>query len=192
MFEITKEAEEYIANLFAEQDEKDLALKIGVDNAGSPNALVSFNFCFPKDLSDDYQKFAYQGFDAYIKQENLEHLKESNIELKEEGSHKKLTILAPNAKGTPPSEDAPLEEKIKWTIAADITPMLASHGGFVELVKITEDKDVILNFGGGCQGCSSVKVTLKNGVEGQLKSKHPEIRNVLDATDHTDSKNAYM
>lgn len=192
MFEITKDAEEYIANLFAEQDEKDLALKIGVDNAGSPNALVSFNFCFPKDLSDDYQKFAYNGFDAYIKQENLEHLKESNIELKDEGNGKKLTILAPNAKGTPPSADAPLEEKIKWTIAADITPMLASHGGFVELVEITADKDVVLNFGGGCQGCSSVKVTLKNGVEGQLKSKHPEIRNVLDATDHSETKNAYM
>jgi Fe-S cluster biogenesis protein NfuA len=31
-------------------------------------------------------------------------------------------------------------------------------------VEITKDMDVILNFGGGCQGCSSVKVTLKNGV----------------------------
>jgi Fe/S biogenesis protein NfuA len=50
----------------------------------------------------------------------------------------------------------------------------------------------VLNFGGGCQGCSSVKVTLKNGVEGQLKAKHPEIRNVLDATDHTQTTNAYM
>jgi hypothetical protein len=52
-------------------------------------------------------------------------------------------------------------------------------------VEITKDMDVILNFGGGCQGCSSVKVTLKNGVEAQLKSIYPEINNVLDVTDHS-------
>jgi Fe/S biogenesis protein NfuA len=192
MFEITTEAEDYIADLFEQQDEKDLSLKIGVDNAGTPNALVSFNFCFPKDLGDEYQKFEYKGFDSYINKEHFEFLKGSNVELKDEGNGKKLTILAPNAKGTPPADDASLEEKIKWTIAADVTPMLASHGGFVELVEITGDKDVVLNFGGGCQGCSSVKVTLKSGVEGQLKSKHPEIRNVLDATDHSETTNSYM
>jgi Fe-S cluster biogenesis protein NfuA len=46
------------------------------------------------------------------------------------------------------------------------------------------------NFGGGCQGCSSVKVTLKNGVEAQLKSIYPEINNVLDVTDHSQKENA--
>jgi Fe/S biogenesis protein NfuA len=59
-------------------------------------------------------------------------------------------------------------------------------------VEITKDMDVILNFGGGCQGCSSVKVTLKNGVEAQLKSIYPEINNVLDVTDHSQKENAYM
>nr|SMN01863.1 NfuA Fe-S protein maturation [uncultured Candidatus Thioglobus sp.] len=112
--------------------------------------------------------------------------------LKDEGSAKKLTITAPNAKGEAPKDDAPLEEKIKYTIAAEVNPQLASHGGFVDLVEITGDKDVILNFGGGCQGCSSVKVTLKNGVETQLKSIYPEIRNILDVTDHTQKENAYM
>jgi Fe/S biogenesis protein NfuA len=50
----------------------------------------------------------------------------------EEGSSKKLTITAPNAKGEAPKEDAPLEEKIKYTIAAEVNPQLASHGGFVD------------------------------------------------------------
>ena len=192
MFEITPEAETYIADLFSQQDEKELSLKIGVESPGTPNALVSFNFCFPKDLGDEYQKFEYIGFNSYINKEHFEFLKGSNVELKDEGNGKKLTILAPNAKGTPPAADASLEEKIKWTIAADLTPMLASHGGFVELIEITKDMDVVLNFGGGCQGCSSVKVTLKSGVETQLKAKHPEIRNVVDSTDHSDTANSYM
>jgi Fe/S biogenesis protein NfuA len=119
-------------------------------------------------------------------------LKDSEVALKEEGSSKKLTITAPNAKGEVPKDDAPLAEKIKYTIAAEVNPQLASHGGFVDLVEITDDMDVVLNFGGGCQGCSSVKVTLKNGVEAQLKSIYPEIKNILDVTDHSQKENAYM
>jgi Fe/S biogenesis protein NfuA len=69
---------------------------------------------------------------------------------------------------------------------------LASHGGFVDLVEITPKKEVVLNFGGGCQGCSSVNLTLKDGVEKQLKDLYPEIVAILDATDHSNKENAYM
>ena len=192
MFSITDEAQTYVADLFAQQDEKDLGLRVEVEQAGSPAATVTFNFCFPKDLNAGYQAFEYQGFKAYINEQNFEYLEESEVALKDEGAGKKLTITAPNAKGEEPGEDAPLAEKIKYVIAAEISPSLASHGGFVELVEITDEMDVILNFGGGCQGCSSVKVTLEQGVEAQLKARFPEIRSVRDATDHSDTQNAYM
>lgn len=192
MFEITDEAQIYVANLFASQDEEDLGLKVEIENAGTPVAKVSFNFCFPKELSSDYFEFGYEGFKAYINETNFDYLKGSEVALKDEGAGKKLTITAPNAKGKEPDENASLEEKIKYMIAAEISPTLASHGGFVELIEITQDKDVILNFGGGCQGCSSVKMTLEQGVEKQLKARFPEIKSVRDATNHTDNSNAYM
>lgn len=192
MFNITDEAEIYVADLFAQQGEQDLGLKVDIEKAGTPAAAVTFNFCYAKDLSKAYSKFDYKGFMVFINNANFEYLKDSEVALKEEGSAKKLTITAPNAKGKAPKDDAPLEEKIQYTIAAEVNPQLASHGGFVDLVEITEDMDVILNFGGGCQGCSSVKVTLKNGVEAQLKSIYPEIKNILDVTDHTKKENAYM
>ena len=192
MFKIDDQAEKYIADLFDQQEDKTLALKIEVTQAGTPMAAVSFNFCFPKDLAKTYQKFSYQGFDAYIDQVNFVYLEESKVELKEDGSQTKLTILAPNSKGEIPKDDAPLAQRITYAIAAEITPQLAQHGGFVELVEITKDNSVVLNFGGGCQGCSSVKLTLKNGVETQLKAKFPEIKAVLDVTDHTQKDNAYM
>lgn len=192
MFNITDEAQAYVADLFEQQNEKDLGLKVDIEKAGTPVASVTFNFCYPKDLSKGYQKFEYEGFNSYIDEANFEYLIDSEVALKTEDSSKKLTITAPNAKGEAPKDDAPLEEKIKYTIATEVSPQLASHGGFVELVEITKDKDVILNFGGGCQGCSSVKVTLKNGVESQLKSKYPEIKSVQDVTDHTQKENAYM
>lgn len=192
MFNITDEAQVYVAELFAQQDEKDLGLKVDIEKAGTPAAAVSFNFCFFKDLAKTYQKFEYQCFNAFIDECNFDYLKDSEVALKSEDSAKKLTITAPNAKGEAPKDDAPLEEKIKYTIAAEVNPQLASHGGFVELVEITNETDIVLNFGGGCQGCSSVKVTLKDGVEAQLKSLFPQIRNVLDVTDHSHKENAYM
>ncbi len=192
MFNISDEAQKYVADLFTQQDEKDLALKVDIEKAGTPVATVTFNFCFAKDLAKSYTKFAYEGFNAYIDECNIDYLKDSEVALKEQDSAKKLTITAPNAKGEAPKQDAPLEEKIKYTIIAEVNPQLASHGGFVELVEITKDTDVVLNFGGGCQGCSSVKITLKNGVEAQLKSLFPEIRSVLDVTDHSHKENAYM
>ena len=192
MFNITEEAQTYVSDLFAQQDEKDLGLKVDIERAGTPAAAVTFNFCIPKELGKNYFKFAYEGFFAYIDEANFKYLEESEVALKDEGAGKKLTITAPNAKGEEPSEDAPLEEKIKYMIAAEISPGLASHGGFVELVEITKDKDVVLNFGGGCQGCSSVKLTLEQGVEQQLKARFPEIKSVRDMTDHSQTDNAYM
>lgn len=192
MFKIDSQAEAYIADLFTQQEDKSLSLKVDVEKAGTPVATVGFNFCFPKDLSDSYQKFEYNGFDAYIDEKNFPYLEESEVQLKEEGSQQKLTILAPNSKGEAPKDDAPLKERIEYILTAEVSPMLAQHGGFVELVKITDDNSVVLNFGGGCQGCSSVKLTLKNGVETQLKAKFPEIKAVLDVTDHTDTSQAYM
>ena len=192
MFSITEEAEIYVADLFEQQDEKDLGLKVDVEKAGTPVATVTFNFCIKNDLPDSYQEFPYVGFSAFIDESNNQYLSDSHVALKVDGTNKKLTITAPNAKGEAPKDDAPLEEKVLFTIVTEVNPSLASHGGFVDLVEITKKNEVVLNFGGGCQGCSSVNLTLKDGVEKQLKALYPEISAVLDATDHSYKENAYM
>ena len=192
MFSITEEAEIYVADLFEQQDEKDLGLKVDVEKAGTPVATVTFNFCIKSDLPDSYQEFPFVGFSAFIDESNNQYLSDSHVALKVDGTNKKLTITAPNAKGEAPKDDAPLEEKVLFTIVTEVNPSLASHGGFVDLVEITKKNEVVLNFGGGCQGCSSVNLTLKDGVEKQLKALYPEISAVLDATDHSYKENAYM
>ena len=192
MFSITEEAEIYVADLFEQQDEKDLGLKVDVEKPGTPVATVTFNFCIKSDLPESYQEFPFVGFSAFIDESNNQYLSDSHVALKIDGTNKKLTITAPNAKGEAPKDDAPLEEKVLFTIVTEVNPSLASHGGFVDLVEITKKKEVVLNFGGGCQGCSSVNMTLKDGVEKQLKGIYPEISAVLDATDHSYKENAYM
>ena len=192
MFTISNEAEIYIAELFVNQGEKDLGLKVEVEKAGTPVANVTFNFCRPSELHKKYEKFPYIGFDVYVAVTYIDALKDADVALKTEGLTKKLTITAPNAKGDAPSKDSPLKERIKYTIITTINPSLASHGGFCELIDVTEKNEVVLNFGGGCQGCSSVAITLKDGIEGQLKTLYPEVAGILDYTDHSDTTNAYM
>lgn len=57
--------------------------------------------------------------------------------------------------------------------------------------ELFEEDIAVLRFGGGCQGCGMVDVTLKNGVEKTLLEQIPQLREVRDVTDHTVTENAY-
>ena len=98
----------------------------------------------------------------------------------------------PNAKMLKVSADSPIEDQINYILYSDINPGLASHGGAVSLVEVIDGQVAILKFGGGCQGCSAVDLTLKEGVEKTLVEKVPGLTAVKDTTDHTVTDNAFM
>ena len=103
----------------------------------------------------------------------------------------KLTIKAPNAKMPRVDADSTIEDRINYVLYNEVNPSLAAHGGDVSLVEVTDEQVAILEFGGGCQGCSAVSVTLKDGVEKTLIEQIPELAGVRDMTDHTDRTNAF-
>jgi Fe/S biogenesis protein NfuA len=86
--------------------------------------------------------------------------------------------------------DDPVAQRVQTVIDERIAPSLASHGGWVELLEIDGDAAVI-QFGGGCQGCGMSQVTLKEGIESAILSEVPEIKRVLDNTDHESGANPY-
>ena len=90
------------------------------------------------------------------------------------------------------SDDSPLEDQINYVLHSQINPSLASHGGMVSLIEIVEDNVAVLQFGGGCQGCGMVDVTLKDGVEKTLLETLPQLTAVRDVTDHSVTENAYF
>ncbi|MGP1954017.1 MAG: NifU family protein, partial [Arsenophonus sp. NC-QC1-MAG3] len=66
-----------------------------------------------------------------------------------------------------------------------INPQLANHGGWISLIRITDDKYAIIQFSGGCNGCSMVAFSLKEGIEKQLLNIFSgELKGVKDLTDH--------
>ena len=58
-------------------------------------------------------------------------------------------------------------------------------------IEFNDKSEVILQFGGGCQGCGMIDVTLKHGIEKTLVDQLPEITAVKDITDHSQNENAY-
>ena len=85
----------------------------------------------------------------------------------------------------------PLEEKINYVLYSEINPGLAAHGGEVSLVEVLDGETAILQFGGGCQGCGMVDLTLKDGVEKTLLEQVEGLKRVQDVTDHSFRENAY-
>ncbi len=60
-----------------------------------------------------------------------------------------------------------------------VRPYLQADGGDVELVDINDDtKIVTVKLTGACGGCPSAAMTLKSGVEHQIKKFAPEIKSV--------------
>jgi Fe/S biogenesis protein NfuA len=89
------------------------------------------------------------------------------------------------------SDDSPIEDRVNYLLYNEVNPGLAAHGGNVSLEEIFEENVAVLRFGGGCQGCGMVDVTLKNGVEKTLLEQIPQLKEVRDVTDHTVKENAY-
>ena len=71
-----------------------------------------------------------------------------------------------------------------------INPSVATHGGHIALVDVQADTAYI-RLEGGCQGCGMADVTLKQGVEVEIKKEVPSIAHVLDVTDHDGGSNPY-
>ena len=72
----------------------------------------------------------------------------------------------------------------------ELNPRVASHGGRITLVDI-EGSTMRITMGGGCQGCSSSQVTLRQGVEVMVRRVAPEITEIIDVTDHTSGTAPY-
>lgn len=77
----------------------------------------------------------------------------------------------------PMHPDAPLVEKVKKVLEA-IRPAVRNDGGDIEFVSMTPEGQVFLRFHGACVGCPSASMTLKSGIEKNLKAYVPEVTTV--------------
>lgn len=191
MIEITDKAQQYFQRLIAQQEDEGLGLRISVRSPGTQKASCDLQFCPSGQQRDTDRAIEYPAFTLFVAEDSESWLEEAQIDFEEDATGGQLTIRAPGIKGSEPASDAPVERRVEWLIESEINPSLAAHGGRVSLVEITRKMEVVLKFGGGCQGCGMVDVTLKQGIEKSMIEKIPEITAVIDSTDHRSGKTPY-
>lgn len=191
MIEISDRAQSYLGELLAKQEEDNVGIRVFVAQPGTPQAETCIAYCRPGEEQTGDTPVAYEGFTAWFEERSMPYLENAVVDFAEDQMGGQLTIKAPNARVPQVGEDAPLEDRINYVLYNEINPGLAAHGGMVTLLEVVEESVAVLQFGGGCQGCAAVDVTLKNSVERSLLEQIPELTAIRDATDHSMAEHAY-
>ena len=190
MIDISEAAQDYLKDLLSKQEEG-CGIRIFVAQPGTPHAETCIAYCRPGEAVEDDVPVDYGAFTAYFEQRSEHYLVDAVVDYQEDRMGGQLTIKAPNARTPSVGPDSPIEDRINYVLYNEINPGLASHGGMVTLVEVVDGDTAVLQFGGGCQGCAAVDITLKQGVERTLIEQVPDLAAIRDATDHTITEHAY-
>ncbi|WP_375739471.1 Fe-S biogenesis protein NfuA [Pseudomonas boanensis] len=188
---ITQAAQDYLADLLEKQNTPGIGIRVFITQPGTQYAETCIAYCKPGEQKPEDSALALAAFTAWIDGVSEPFLEDAIVDYATDRMGGQLTIKAPNAKVPMVNEESPLNERINYYLQTEINPGLASHGGQVSLVDVVEEGIAVLKFGGGCQGCGMVDMTLKDGVEKTLMERIPELKGVRDVTDHSNRENAY-
>lgn len=188
--DITESAQAYLAELLAKQNTPGIAVRMFINDPGTPRAETCIAYCRPGEEKEGDELVEYPNLRCFFDGPSIPYLKDAKVDYSADRMGGQMTIKAPNAKMPQVSEDSPLADKVNYVLYNDINPQLASHNGEVSLDHM-DGNIAVLKFGGGCQGCASVDLTLKEGVERTLLEKLPQLEGVRDVTDHTDRSQSY-
>ena len=120
-----------------------------------------------------------------IDENSLKKVNGATIDYKTDLNNEGFVITNPNV-----PEISEIEQRITAHLDSTINPMIASHGGKIDVVRV--DSGVLyIEMKGGCQGCSSSGATLQHGVEQEILSEFPEITRIDDITEHEEGENPY-
>lgn len=192
MINISDSARQHFLKLIAGQGGGEgLGIRLRARHPGSPAADCELEFCDLSERDGDDWVIECAGFNLYVDSASAPWLDGAEIDYKAAPTGGEMAIHAPKLRGNAPDVDATLAIRVQYVLEAEINPRLASHGGHVRLESVSADNEVVLRFGGGCQGCGMADVTLKQGVEKTLRQHFPEITAVCDATDHGGGHSPY-
>ncbi len=188
MITVTEVAKKKFRESIEAEGRQGHGLRVVVNNAGTQQPEFALNFVAPDEAREDDQIDDVGEFKVYMDPQSAKQLEDATIDFIDDLTESGFKVDAPNAGIPRPS--GPIAEAVQTVLQEKINPAIAAHGGQVSLVAV-EDDTAYLQFGGGCQGCGMVNVTLKQGVEKTLFEDVPQITKVMDVTDHAAGSNPY-
>lgn len=129
---------------------------------------------------------------------SVDKLRGSTLDVGDSAGERGLVMLNPNApvvarSAAPPAAadlSGPEAQRILEILEQEVNPQIAMHGGWADLVAF-DDGIAYVRMSGGCQGCGLARVTLSQGIAVAIQDAVPEVREVVDVTDHASGSNPY-
>jgi len=188
MITVTDAAKRKFIEVCEAEGRKDHGLRVIVKGGGTFSPEFALNFVAPEERQEDDTLVEANELQIYLDAESAKWMDGATVDFVEELQQSGFKVDAPNA-GIP-TPQGPAAEALQRILEEKINPSVAMHGGHISLIAV-EDETAYLRFGGGCQGCGMVNVTLKQGVEKIIFADVPEITKVMDVTDHAAGTNPY-
>jgi Fe/S biogenesis protein NfuA len=199
MIDITPAARERIDGFVADRIVQDPALRIELEGDGrSPlGRAYAISLVDREDRQKTEIAINVDGIRVFLNLDTSNLLSGATVDWTDANGASGFSVSDPRSRPAPPPTDAaaltlsgPMAERAQRVIDEIINPGIAAHGGFVELVDVSDDT-LHLRMGGGCQGCAASAATLRQGIERMVRQEIPEIVNVVDVTDHNAGENPY-
>jgi Fe/S biogenesis protein NfuA len=179
----------------AETDGDGLALRIDITGISEDGREFAYELMFEPvaDVRDGDELRQSGDLPVLIPADSVERLRGATLDFTQAAG---LVIRNPNrpspTMGTGITVlEGSVEEKIVALLDGEINPSLAAHGGFASLQRVEGDT-AFITMGGGCQGCGLAALTLGEGIKAQIEDRIPEIREVVDVTNHAAGENPFF
>jgi Fe/S biogenesis protein NfuA len=185
MITVTEAARIKVLELLQKDGRQSLAIRFATAGRGPVTFRYQLGFEAPDTRRPDDTIVDAGGFEVWVDAASVPDVRGATIDYVESLTESGFKIDNPNS----PWQD-PVARAVARVLEDDINPAVASHGGWVSLLEV-KDGVVYIEMSGGCQGCGMANVTLKTGIETRLKEMVPEVREVLDITDHASGTNPY-
>ena len=183
--DISRKAQDHIKKFLNASSEKIQGVSIIIETKTERKANYSIQFIELSDTPAENISINFEDIPVLVAKEAIPYLEGTEVDLNDKGE---LEAFNPSMSITEISGS--VEEQIQHVLDEEVNPMVASHGGVVSLLEV-KDHNAYLEFGGGCQGCGMIDVTLKQGVEVMIKAQIPDIEAIYDVTDHAGGTNPY-
>jgi len=195
MLNFTESAKEKINEILKGKDSNTQGLKFKLNDNQLEIALIDLTQLAPEEdpLRDKRTQFfvEYDGFMIIVDRDGQKEFGPGSLDYVDGGVLSGSFEFQKTPEAPPLDSSNPLVPEVQKLLDSEINPGLAMHGGRAELLNVIDDK-VYLKFGGGCQGCSMIDATVKQGIETRLKEVFPQIKGIVDETDHASGTNPYF
>lgn len=185
-------AREKVLALLAHEGDRYVGVRVAIESPSPLDPRYAIGLIETEEVTALDHVFDAGGFNVAIDPESSMVLEGSRVEwvetLRESGFKLENPNLPPIGSFPP---EGPLAERIVTIIENEIDPAVASHSGRIELVEV-RDSVAYVRMTGGCQGCGMARVTLTQGVDRVLSEAVPELRAVIDVTDHAAGTRPYL